>query len=215
MGLAEMFALSFTIGLSGAMSPGPLTVLTVAETARRGMIAPFLIVAGHAGMELLATTALSLGLLAAANSPRFIGTISLVGGTAMFALALVMFHEAVARPFSVDSPGTGTAGGNFRLLGTGAMTSISNPYFAVWWITVASGILVTAAKSGVAMVGAFYTGHILADLSYYLAIGLAVTAGRRFIGGKGYRRLMAVLALSLAGFGILFAFNGWTTLTAP
>ena len=208
-----MFALSFAVGLSGAMSPGPLTVLTVSETARRGMSAPFLIMAGHAALELLATTVLALGLLAAAGSPRFIGTIGLVGGTAMLILGLVMFRDALVHPFTLSTTAGHLAAGKMKLVGTGIITSLANPYWTVWWITVASGILVTAARSGMATVTAFYTGHIFADLSYYIAIGLAVTAGRRFIGGKTYRVIMGGLALALAGFGIFFAVKGWAAFT--
>lgn len=210
-----MFTLSFVVGFSGAMSPGPLTVLTVSETARKGMSAPFLIMAGHAGLELMATTALSFGLLAVAGSPRFIGSISVVGGTAMLLLGLVMFYEALTRPFKVSAREGKTGTGKLRLVGTGILTSLSNPYWTVWWVTVAAGLLVTAAKSGAATVAAFYSGHILADLSYYVALGLAVTAGRRFIGGKFYRGTMGALALAMAGFGIMFAMKGWPLLIRP
>ena len=209
-----MFVLSFAVGFSGAMSPGPLTVLTVSETARRGMSAPFLIMAGHAGLELIATTFLSLGLLAVAGNSRFIGSVGLVGGSAMLVLGLVMFHEAWSKPVSFNPTSVNPATGNMRLVGTGILTSLSNPYWTVWWVTVAAGILVTAAKSGAGTVAAFYNGHILADLLYYFALGLAVTAGRRFIGGKIYRLIMAILALAMAGFGVLFALRGWSVLTA-
>jgi threonine/homoserine/homoserine lactone efflux protein len=207
-----MFALSFVVGFSGAMSPGPLTVLTVAETARRGISAPFLIMAGHAGLELVATTALSLGLLAVAGSPRFIGAISLVGGSAMFVLGTMMIRDSFTRPVTVSARNRQAGKGKWRLVGTGIVTSLANPYWTVWWVTVAAGLLVTAAKSGVATVAAFYTGHILADLSYYLALGIAVTAGRKFVGGKIYRWFMALLALTLAVFGVMFALKGWSIL---
>jgi len=207
-----MFVLSFTVGFSGAMSPGPLTVLTVSETARRGMSAPFLIMLGHALLELAATTLLAMGLLAALNSPRLIGVVGLAGGAAMFLLGAVMLRDALKGPIKLGPRKTASAAGSLRMVGVGIATSLSNPYWTVWWVTVAAGLLVTAAKSGLATLAAFYAGHILSDLSYYVALGLAVTWGRRFVGGRIYRAVMAFLAVAMAVFGVLFALKGWSSL---
>ena len=210
-----MFALSYAVGLSGAMSPGPLTVLTVSETVRRGLSAPFLIMAGHAALELFATTVLSLGLLAIAGNNTFIGAIGLTGGTAMFVLGTIMIRSALFTSVSTATKMKNTGEGKIRLVGTGIIMSLSNPYWTVWWVTVASGLLVTAAKTGISTVAAFYIGHILADFSYYVVLGLLVHAGRRHIGGKIYRLIMAILALAMSVFGIMFALNGWTTFSTP
>jgi len=206
-----MFALSYAVGLSGAMSPGPLTVLTVSETARRGLSAPFLIMAGHASLELIATTALSLGLLAIAGNNTFIGAIGLTGGIVMFILGMTMIRDALFTTFTTATSEINNRTGKIRLVGTGIIMSLSNPYWTVWWVTVASGLLVTAAKNGTSTVAAFYIGHILADFSYYFVLGLLVHTGRRFIGGKAYRLTMGLLALSMAGFGIHFAIRGWNS----
>ncbi len=209
-----MFAASFAVGLSGAMSPGPLTVVTVSETAKRGIIAPFLIMAGHALLELAATTLLALGLLAVVDRPAVTGSVGLGGGLIMILLAAALFRDALwGRMDMGRKRGGGPAGGpGMRVVGLGIVVSLSNPYWTVWWVTVAAGLLAVAAKSGLVTVAAFYTGHILSDFVYYVALGLAVVAGRRFIGGRAYRAVMALFALLLGAFGVVFLLKGWNML---
>lgn len=51
--LAILASTSFVIGFSGALVPGPLFVVTVMESTKRGYIAGPLIVIGHAITEAL------------------------------------------------------------------------------------------------------------------------------------------------------------------
>ena len=60
--LAAIFGGSFTLGLSGILTPGPILTVTIAESARRGFKAGPLIISGHALLELILVLAIILGL---------------------------------------------------------------------------------------------------------------------------------------------------------
>ena len=60
--LLEIFVTSFGVGLSGALMPGPVLTVTIAEATRRGFWAGPLIVLGHGIIEFSLFIALVLGL---------------------------------------------------------------------------------------------------------------------------------------------------------
>ena len=78
--LAAVFVGSFILALSGALMPGPLLTVTVAESARAGFRAGPLLITGHAALEFLLVIAIVLGLGPFLKSPPVMGVIALVGG---------------------------------------------------------------------------------------------------------------------------------------
>ena len=70
---------SFAPALSGALMPGPLLTVTVAEAAQRGTRTGPLIITGHVILELLLVTAIIMGLGPYLKNPPVIGIISLCG----------------------------------------------------------------------------------------------------------------------------------------
>ena len=74
-------AVAFGVGLSGALSPGPLTILAMREGARRGWVAGPFATAGHAVTEAITIVLLALGLSAYVGPESSVTTaISLIGG---------------------------------------------------------------------------------------------------------------------------------------
>jgi len=57
-----LFLTDFAVGLSGAMMPGPISTITLAQSVKRGVRAGPLITTGHALMEGLLVVALAFGL---------------------------------------------------------------------------------------------------------------------------------------------------------
>jgi len=60
----------------------------------------------------------------------------------------------------------------------------------------------------------FFTGHILADLSWYSLVSAAVAGGRNFLTDRLYRGLIAVCAVFLVVFAGYFVYAGFTKLNA-
>jgi threonine/homoserine/homoserine lactone efflux protein len=59
-------------------------------------------------------------------------------------------------------------------------------------------------KYGIAGVVVFFLGHIFADLAWYSVISYAVARGRKVMGDKSYRTVLALCALFLIAFGVWF-----------
>ena len=60
--LVLLFITSMIVGVSGAATPGPLLIVNITETARRGFWAGPAVALGHSLLELVTVALLSLGL---------------------------------------------------------------------------------------------------------------------------------------------------------
>ncbi len=92
--LAGIAGSSFILALSGALMPGPLFTLTVAEAARRGTRAGPMIITGHGLLELLLVVAVIKGLGPFLKEPPVIGTIALLGGIILLVMGIDMARKA-------------------------------------------------------------------------------------------------------------------------
>jgi len=88
------------------------------------------------------------------------------------------------------------------------VTSVANPYWLLWWATVGAKYVFDGLEWGVAGVLAFYSGHILSDLSWNSLLALAMTTGRRLFRGRLYQALFLLCGLFLLGLGGYFLWTG-------
>jgi threonine/homoserine/homoserine lactone efflux protein len=201
MNLAIIAFSSFMIALSGALVPGPLFTITVSESARRGAsTGPFLIL-GHAILEILIIILILSGLspLLKHETTRYI--ISLVGGSMLVLMGIMILKDlrSVRLDLSAEQRKK-----EMNLVLTGIVGSLANPYWIIWWATIGLGYLVSSMKYGIAGVVVFFLGHIFADLAWYSVISYAVARGRKVMGDKSYRTVLALCALFLIAFGVWF-----------
>lgn len=200
MNLAIIAASSFMLALSGALVPGPLFTITVSETMRRGFAAGPLIILGHGLLEILIVVLLVFEITPFLTSAgtRFI--IALAGGMILMIMGLMLIRDA--RRVKLDFLSPGKATGLHPVL-SGILGSISNPYWAIWWITIGLGYLLSSLNFGIPGVISFFIGHISADLVWYSIISFTVAKGKKVIGEGGYR-----VMLFLCGAFLIF-FGGW------
>lgn len=218
--MATVFALSFMTALTGALMPGPLLTVTIAETARRGFLASAALIAGHALLELLLIVGLWFGLGHFLKVRPVIGTISVLGGLMLLWMGWGMIrdarrgvldlHATIERSGkdSPDSPGPQMARirPSSRLIGTGMAVSISNPYWVIWWATVGLAFFAALSHNAVTTIGVFYLGHISGDILWYLAVGLAIATGRKLISAPVYRRIIQFCGVFLIFLGATFLY---------
>ncbi len=205
--LAGIFVSAFFVGLSGAAAPGPLLVYGIAAAARRGFIAGPLIAAGHALVELLIVIVLGFGLAGLALEPVVRIGVGLLGGSAMIAMGGLIIRSLPKASLSSETGARGSFGHLSPVLG-GALVSLANPYFFVWWGTVGTGLfVVSGAPATLAGVVAFYLGHISSDFGWYSLVAGTIGAGRRFLSDSGYRLLLGACSVLLVGMGLAFAVN--------
>ncbi len=210
MSLIAIFAVAFTVGLSGAMTPGPLLTATVGETYRRGFAAGPMIVAGHSFLEAMLLMALLLGLGSLFSHGTFFGITALAGGVFLVWMGCGMAVEA-KRGRKPESQGASSLlqWGPFV---AGFLVSLSNPYWIIWWATFGVSHLTRSSEMGAAGIISFYFGHVLADAVWYLAVAFMVATGRRWLPERFYRMVMTGCALFLVILGGRFAADGLTRL---
>jgi threonine/homoserine/homoserine lactone efflux protein len=196
------------IAYSGAMMPGPMLVVVVTQSPRQGFRAGPLAVLGHGILELALLVALVVGLGGILERSGVRTGLALVGGAMLIWTAASMIGY-VARGKAVvewqsDAPGTG----RLRTVLAGVVSSISNPYWTIWWATIGIGLLTKAYAAGIAGLVAFYVGHILGDLTWYSAISGLIAAGRRFMTAKIYAGMLLTAAVFLLGLAGWFIYSG-------
>jgi threonine/homoserine/homoserine lactone efflux protein len=195
--LMTIFASSFVIALSGAMMPGTLLTVAISESSKRGVLAGPLLILGHGILEVVLLVALFMGMAPLFKEAWFFIFISIAGGSILLWMAAGMFRSLPSLTLSLE-PGDEKSG---NIILTGILMSAANPYFIIWWATIGLGYILQSSEYGLAGILSFFSGHILADLTWYTIISTAVGKGRSFLSDKVYRGIIGCCA----GFLVLFS----------
>ena len=206
-----IFGTSFLVGLSGALAPGPLLALDIRESSERGFWAGPYIATGHSLLELIVVVLLAVGLLRFLEEGAAFTVIALSGG-----LFLLWTGWGMIRQRSKGLPST-TGGlrrsGHYHpgrpMLG-GAVLSLTNPYWSLWWVTIGATFLAETRSLGLGTLGiaAFYLGHIISDYSWFSTVSLATATGRRIMNQTTYRVVVVFCGLFLWAMAVIFIVTG-------
>lgn len=206
-----IFVTSFAVGFSGAITPGPLLAYDIRESLRRGFIAGPLLVAGHALLEVLVVVGLAVGVARFLEGDAAGFVIALLGGLFLLWMGWGMVRNpsrhVIPDPVGAGERAIGASGPATTVLG-GALVSLSNPFWSLWWATIGLGYILWAMGLGVAGLVSFYTGHILSDLAWFSLVAFAVASGRRIMTRGAYAALIVVCGLFLLGLGAFFIVSG-------
>ncbi len=207
MELVTLFFLSFGVGFSGAMMPGPLLAVDIAETPRHGWQTGPIISIGHAIAEIAVVVALASGFVALAENEDLARVISVVGGGALIVMGLMMGYDALKKRISYEGEKEGRRS-RHRLIGKGIVATLSNPYWFVWWATTGLAFVVKSLKFGVIGPVVFYFGHIMSDFVWYTVVSALLWRGKSLIMGKGLKILILCCAAFLLYLGASFIVDG-------
>jgi threonine/homoserine/homoserine lactone efflux protein len=202
--LAFLFGTAFVISLSGALTPGPVLTATIGETVKRGFWAGPLIVLGHALLEMALLVALVAGLGHWLTRPFVQGVLGIGGGVLLAILGVRMMATARDSVFEALTTSPDKRAALRGPVLAGILTSLANPFWTLWWATIGLNYISVALKQGYLGLGAFYTGHILADLVWYSMIAAAVASGRRVLPVQVYIALFLLCGLAMTGLGAFF-----------
>ena len=206
-----IFTTSFVVGLSGAVTPGPLLALDIRESTRGGFWAGPYIATGHSVLELLMVVLLAVGLLRVTEEGPAFSVIALAGGAFLVWMGWGMLRRPAGdlptmpvkeTPVARYHPGRPILGG--------VVFSATNPFWGLWWITVGATFMAEtqSREMGVVGISALYLGHILSDYSWFSLVSLAVASGRRVLDPGVYRGLIVVCGLFLWVMAGLFIASG-------
>ncbi len=203
--LIKLFFFAFTVALSGALMPGPMLTVTISEAMKNGFKAGPLIVLGHAILELFLLVMIVLGLHACLTKDLFKVIMGLLGGGLLCVMGLHMALTSAGAVKQALSAKAEQKGGALHVpILAGVLSSLSNPYWTIWWATIGLNFVIKALDRGVAGFIAFYTGHTLADLVWYSLVAWTVASGRRICAPAVYRGIIIFCGLALVLIGLIF-----------
>jgi threonine/homoserine/homoserine lactone efflux protein len=201
-----IFFVSLGVGLSGALMPGPLLTVTIHESYKRGFVAAPLLVAGHGVLEGSLVVALVLGLDQVLGNSIFFGVVGIAGGAFLIFMGLGMVLDVRDGRLSLDlGDRKATRIGPFV---AGLTTSLSNPYWFLWWATFGLSYLLLSMRQGAMGVISFYVGHVMADVAWYFLVAFLVVTGKRFLSDRVYNYVILFCGAFLVILGGRFIADG-------
>lgn len=215
-----VLTLSFAVALTGAMSPGPLLTYTIvksAEAPRRGYLMGTWIIAGHAAIEAIIILLLLAGFSFILKHDLAVRIIGVAGG-----IVLIFFGVSVIRDV-LRKKVTGALGEEMadrrqpsnipvslkkRLVNNpvtgGALVSMANPYWWVWWATIGFAFMTefNVTYKNIPGLAAFFIGHEAGDLAWYLIVSALSFWGIRRVNDAVYAWLLSGCGAFMIMFGI-------------
>ena len=220
--LLALAVFAFGTGFSGALMPGPLLSVTVVESARSGFWAGPLLMIGHGVLELAVIIALAVGLGAVLRNRHVFAGLGLVGGAMLLWMGWGMLGAPAPGQLEFLRSGAAAAGnqpwgiaGVGREAALGLVTSISNPYWTLWWATLGMALIARAKRHGPAGLGTLFVGHISSDIAWYSLVALGIAYGREFLTPLSYRWLVGACGAFLVALAVYFIYSGVHGLVRP
>lgn len=235
--LATVFATTFAVSLTGALSPGPVFALTAREAIRRGFWAGPAIAAGHGALELAVVVALAAGLRSVVDDDAFIAPVALLGGVVLLWMGAELLRTAPSARLELSRDAVQAAAGPaeprwsrsllaavtgrnepaaiagprslvLTMAAAGVIVSLSNPYWSLWWASIGTDYLRRALDAGAGGVPVFYVAHVLSDILWLTFVAFILATGRRLVTVGLYRGLLAVFGVLLLGLGVWSLITG-------
>jgi threonine/homoserine/homoserine lactone efflux protein len=204
--ILKALLLGFSVGLTGALVPGPMLFATIEISLKKGWLAGPQVVFGHVMVEVVLYILILFGAASLVGS-GMISTIFLIGGLSLLVFGLLTLKDAraaaSARIFQ-DPSGLKLTSSPTLI---GLITSVSNPYFWIWWLTAGGAIVLKEYELGIITAMAYMLGHWTADLSWFTAVSGSFSRGKKLLSQKMHRYILYICGIFLVIFGLYFMLN--------
>ncbi len=210
MNLPGIGLTSFAVALFGALVPGPLLAITVERSLREGFRAGPELVLGHGLLEFLLVVVLIAGLGEFLKATQVVTVLGIAGGIVLMILGTGMVQTAktfVPRQVVLRK---GLSG--LPTVLAGALVSLANPYWTLWWASIGLVYLGMALAHGFRGVAVFFLGHFSADFFWYSLVSFSLSRPSQLLSGKAFRLVMVFCGLFLVGLGLWFLSRGIVSL---
>jgi threonine/homoserine/homoserine lactone efflux protein len=208
MGIITLFITSFLVGFSGASAPGPLMTLVLAQSSIGGWKKSLEIISGHAILEGILVILLLLGLQPILKNAIFLKVFSFVGSLFLIYMGVSLAIDIIKGKIFLSKNSNDSLKKNYSftpsLILAGALTSLANPYWLLWWLTIGVSFMAQAKNYLIIGILSFYIGHILSDYLWYIFIGILGQGLSLSFWRKIYHYILIFASFFLFGFGIYF-----------
>lgn len=207
------------VSSSGALSPGPLTITTLALGSRYGWKGGVVVAIGHAIIELPYIILLYLSLSSIDVILKgFVGDMITVLGTLMVLFfAQVTIRDGLGALRSQQQSKFGISRGYMKIFRNpiviGVVLTGLNIWFLLWWLSIGLGLISMVAGSGIGSVLIIFVSHIWIDFLWLAVIAEAGRRGTKVIRSKGYGIVMVFLGGVLALFGVNISLKKFLSLS--
>ena len=197
--------LSMLVAFSGAIVPGPLFAVTLEQALRVGWSAGLWLCVGHLLVELALVIAISAGLGSVLQRPSVTRLVGVVGGMVLCYFAWGMLTTALSGHLAPAQSAGHAAMSIGMLIGQGALLSVTNPYWHLWWATAGIGLIAhQTGRYGRRAWTAFFIGHELGDFIWYVAVSTVIAVSRHFFSASVHRGLILICGAGIALLGVTF-----------
>jgi threonine/homoserine/homoserine lactone efflux protein len=206
----ELLAFGFTaflVGFSGAIVPGPMLTVSITESFKKGYKAGTSVVFGHVAAEAGMVVLLGLGLSQLIGAKAPFVAICIIGGAVLVFMGvnLIMRGRSKAPIQATAEKRTFAYGPVYG----GLITSLSNPYFFLWWFTVGAAFAFEGLRlAGLVGLAAFLIGHWASDFSWYGFVSFCTDRGAAIAGDRAYQVVLLSCGVFLSILGLGFVCNG-------
>jgi threonine/homoserine/homoserine lactone efflux protein len=208
--------LTVLVSASGALSPGPLTVATIALGSRNGWRSGFQVAFGHTLVEVTYVTLLFYFFsYAKAALDGVIGdALTLMGSIIVLYFAVSTIREGFGY-ISGDSNGSNTkTPPNLRNpVLIGVLFTGLNVWFLLWWLSIGLELVSFSIKLGVFGLLLLLMSHLWLDYLWLILLAETGNRGSRIMGSRGHSLLMIALGLILMLFGLNMVLKRFTPYT--
>jgi len=199
------------------MAPGPLltyTIIQAAQEKRSGYLVGVFVIIGHALVEMILILFMLLGFSYIVENQAVIKGIGVIGGGVLVLFGVTLVKDLIKGNISTEFLNAPrdmdngciplkNKGASHTILG-GAMVSMSNPYWWIWWATIGLAFMtqINVSLKNWPHLAVFFIGHEAGDLAWYLLISMLAFWGIRYLNKKVYYGILGICGAFMIFFGI-------------
>jgi threonine/homoserine/homoserine lactone efflux protein len=188
------------VSASGALSPGPLTIATIALGARGGWRSGILVSLGHTFFELPYLVVLVFAFNVLTGFLRAsVSILAVVGALVILYFAYLLLRDAY-RGVNLNTSNTLIS---TNPLIVGFMFTALNPYFLIWWLSIGMTLIAQIQNIGLTSLVIIYPAHVWLDFAWLSIVAELSKRGSKALSLRGQRIMLTTLGVIL----IIFALN--------
>ncbi|MDD1674068.1 MAG: LysE family translocator [Methanomicrobiales archaeon] len=202
-------------GISGVVSPGPVTFLVIQQSVQRGVRGGLLVTAAHTlvGFVLFLVIAFS-GARIFFQTMAFQLYAGLIGGIALLVMGGLMIRAPAAHKIAPD-PVPLSGAGHSPFVG-GIIVSIANPQVFLWWGTVGTTLIGEAyALAGGVGLAAWSCGGIAMVFCWYGGISFLIARGAGRFSAGWVRHISRASGILFLAMGVWFIAGSYALFFPP
>jgi threonine/homoserine/homoserine lactone efflux protein len=210
--MLDLFIAGFLIGLGIAATPGPILLLMISETLRRGYRAGLLVMVSPITVDLCFMVPLALTIQTLLTSKPFQIAMGLAGGAYLAWLGYTTIRTAIIKSeanlnqIKVEAKSFRSTLDSYK---KGVAAHFLNPFAYTFWVTVGGLMLTRGLQYGILGPIIFLVGLYFGIILIELVLIYFGSKGKLIFNQTAYKILLAISGLMLIGFGVYFAIRSF------